>query len=175
MRGEVSVTAVGGVDSCKLHPFLIIPGIRMREKEIQMKPSIWKVSNNNRFKLGIKQCLYSCLPDICISLSVQWSQTYLFPTHPLPLLFSGGIWGIHGAGQSCETNISLTISFYRCVSLWGHIPKSLTISKNTTMTHKRLGALAVLISLPQLCIILFNAILTIILYTLLFSGPFIPS
>lgn len=84
------------------------------------RPLYWRF-----LALHISVGLWSCLPDVCISLSVQASQTYLLPTHSLPLLLGCGIWRIHGAGRSYETNINITIS---CVSGWGHIPKSRTIS-----------------------------------------------
>lgn len=40
------------------------------------------------------------IPDICISLSIQASETYLLLIHPFPLVLSGGIRGIHGARRS---------------------------------------------------------------------------
>lgn len=49
---------------------------------------------------------FYCLPDKSIPLSVQARQTYLFPTQSFPLLFTGGIRGIHGAGWSFEKIIN---------------------------------------------------------------------
>lgn len=44
MRGEVSVAAVGRVDSCKLHPFLVVPGVgagqRNGNKDLSAKLSL---------------------------------------------------------------------------------------------------------------------------------------
>lgn len=116
----------------------LIPGWH-KDKEIQMK--MWSRGfYHTDFNLYIKQWVFNFLPNVLIPLSVQASQTYLFPTHPFPLLLSGWIWRIHGAGRSCETNINLTISFQRRVSWWRPIPKS-----PTNMIHKRLEWMCLLV------------------------------
>ena len=118
-----------------------------KKVEIQMKTSTLEVSY--RFELGIKQRVHSCLPDVCISLSVQAGQTDLFPTHPLPLFLSGEIWRIHGAGWSCKTSINLTIILHHFVT-WGRHSQ---VSHH--FSHKRIE-LNALISLAHCALLLLH-------------------
>lgn len=146
------MAAVGRVDSCKLHPFLVVPGVGAGHRNGNKDPSakcsplqnvLHRCDENCLLKQGQLSVLflkvyqiflhgYLCkatskmhalwdlletgirhyetflffLPDKSIPLSVQASQTYLFPTHSFPLFFTGGIRGIHGAVWSLEKIIN---------------------------------------------------------------------
>lgn len=84
VRSEVTMTTVGWMDPCKLHPFFIFPVITMSQK-------LKKTAHKHVFLNGncIKSSSICFLPNIRFSLSVQTSDTDLFVTHPLPFLLRG--------------------------------------------------------------------------------------